>query len=121
MLGFPALENNNKRDFKKHITEALILEATKQFLGEIDQKPPIFSAIKKDGKRLYELARKGETTEYPRNYIGVGHREQAVEFARCVNAGLTESPLLTLNETYEIMKSVTTIKNQIGLKYPFEV
>ncbi|HBK71749.1 MAG TPA: tRNA pseudouridine(55) synthase, partial [Flavobacteriaceae bacterium] len=31
--------------------------------GEIDQKPPIFSAIKKDGKRLYELARAGETTE----------------------------------------------------------
>ena len=67
------------------------------------------------------VIRKGETTEYPRNYIGVGHREQAVEFARCVNTGLTESPLLTLNETYEIMKSVTTIKNQIGLKYPFEV
>jgi len=34
-----------------------------QFLGEIDQVPPIFSAIKKDGVRLYELARKGETTE----------------------------------------------------------
>jgi len=46
-----------------HITEALLKETTKQFLGEIQQKPPIFSAIKKDGKRLYELARKGETTE----------------------------------------------------------
>jgi tRNA pseudouridine55 synthase len=46
-----------------HIDEALIKETVKQFLGEIDQKPPIFSAIKKDGKRLYELARKGETTE----------------------------------------------------------
>jgi len=32
-------------------------------LGEIDQKPPIFSAIKKDGKRLYEHARAGETVE----------------------------------------------------------
>tara|TARA_R110002074_G_scaffold313635_1_gene484168 strand:+ start:2558 stop:3250 length:693 start_codon:yes stop_codon:yes gene_type:complete len=47
----------------KHITEDILTEATKNFLGEIDQKPPIFSAIKKDGKRLYELARKGETTE----------------------------------------------------------
>ncbi len=47
----------------EHITEDLLKETTTQFLGEIQQKPPIFSAIKKDGKRLYELARKGETTE----------------------------------------------------------
>ena len=47
----------------EHITEALILETTKQFLGEIDQKPPVFSAIKKDGKRLYEHARAGEVVE----------------------------------------------------------
>ena len=46
-----------------HITEELILETTKQFLGEIDQKPPVFSAIKKDGKRLYEHARAGEEVE----------------------------------------------------------
>ncbi|MBB4801244.1 tRNA pseudouridine55 synthase [Flavobacterium nitrogenifigens] len=47
----------------EHIDEALILETVKQFLGEIDQKPPIFSAIKKDGVRLYEHARAGETVE----------------------------------------------------------
>ncbi|RYJ43214.1 tRNA pseudouridine(55) synthase TruB [Flavobacterium beibuense] len=46
-----------------HITEQLIQETTKQFMGEIDQKPPVFSAIKKDGKRLYEHARKGEEVE----------------------------------------------------------
>jgi len=46
-----------------HITEALIHEAVQQFLGEIDQKPPVFSAIKKDGKRLYEHARAGEEVE----------------------------------------------------------
>ena len=46
-----------------HITEAIILETTNQFLGEIDQKPPVFSAIKKDGKRLYEHARAGEEVE----------------------------------------------------------
>lgn len=46
-----------------HITKDVLQETTKQFIGEIDQKPPIFSAIKKEGKRLYELARKGETTE----------------------------------------------------------
>lgn len=47
----------------EHITEDLIKETTKQFLGEIDQKPPVFSAIKKDGKRLYEHARAGEEVE----------------------------------------------------------
>ena len=47
----------------EHIDEALIHETVKQFLGEIDQKPPIFSAIKKDGVRLYEHARAGETVE----------------------------------------------------------
>lgn len=47
----------------EHITETLLLETTKQFLGEIDQKPPVFSAIKKDGKRLYEHARAGEEVE----------------------------------------------------------
>ncbi len=46
-----------------HIDEGLIQETIKQFLGEIDQKPPIYSAIKKDGVRLYEHARAGEVIE----------------------------------------------------------
>ena len=46
-----------------HIDETVIHETVKRFLGEIDQKPPIFSAIKKDGVRLYEHARAGETVE----------------------------------------------------------
>ena len=46
-----------------HIDDLLINETVKHFLGEIDQKPPIFSAIKKDGIRLYEHARAGETVE----------------------------------------------------------
>jgi len=45
------------------LTEDLLIKTTEQFTGEIQQKPPIYSAIKKDGKRLYELARAGETTE----------------------------------------------------------
>jgi len=46
-----------------HLTEALIQNTIPQFLGEIDQIPPVFSAIKKDGKRLYEHARAGEEVE----------------------------------------------------------
>lgn len=47
----------------QHIDENLIRKTTQKFLGQIDQKPPIFSAIKKDGKRLYEHARAGEEVE----------------------------------------------------------
>ncbi len=54
-----------------HITDQLIQETTSQFTGEIKQKPPLFSAIKKDGKRLYELARKGETTEIPTRLVSI--------------------------------------------------
>ena len=46
-----------------HITNELIHETVNQFLGEIDQKPPVFSAIKKDGIRLYEHARAGVEVE----------------------------------------------------------
>jgi tRNA pseudouridine55 synthase len=43
----------------EHLTEEAILEATKQFTGDIKQTPPIHSAVQKDGKRAYELARAG--------------------------------------------------------------
>lgn len=46
-----------------HIDEVLIHETVKQFRGEIDQIPPIFSAIKKEGVRLYEHARAGKSIE----------------------------------------------------------
>lgn len=53
----------NERFDVSHITPELIRESAAKFVGEIDQKPPIFSAIKKDGKRLYEHARAGEEVE----------------------------------------------------------
>ncbi|WP_136466752.1 tRNA pseudouridine(55) synthase TruB [Flagellimonas onchidii] len=46
-----------------HITEELIQTTAQQFLGTIEQIPPVFSALKKDGKRLYELAREGKKVE----------------------------------------------------------
>ena len=51
----------------EHITDELIHKTTEQFIGTIQQRPPIFSALKKDGKRLYELARKGETVDIPKS------------------------------------------------------
>jgi tRNA pseudouridine55 synthase len=54
-----------------HITEALIRKTTEQFLGDIQQVPPIFSALKKDGKRLYEYARAGEEIEIKKRAVRI--------------------------------------------------
>jgi tRNA pseudouridine55 synthase len=42
-----------------------------QFIGEIQQQPPIFSALKKEGKRLYEYARAGEEVEIPKRTVHI--------------------------------------------------
>ncbi|WP_294296977.1 tRNA pseudouridine(55) synthase TruB [uncultured Chryseobacterium sp.] len=46
-----------------HITEEQVKTALEKFIGEIDQTPPVFSAIKIDGKRAYDLARAGAEVE----------------------------------------------------------
>ena len=46
-----------------HLNDEALIAAKEKFKGEIDQSPPIFSAIKKEGKRLYEYARAGEKIE----------------------------------------------------------
>ena len=65
----------NERFPTEHITEALIYETLSQFIGEIDQKPPVFSAIKKDGKRLYESARAGIEVEIKTRKVTVSEFE----------------------------------------------
>ena len=47
----------------EHLTAELLRKNTALFTGEIMQKPPVFSAVKKDGKRLYEYARRGKSVE----------------------------------------------------------
>jgi len=58
-----------------HITNELIEEARQKFIGIIDQYPPIFSALKKDGKRLYEHARAGEEVEISSRKIEISEFE----------------------------------------------
>ena len=62
----------------------------------------------------------GTTTEYPNTYKGHGLREQAAELERMVRNGEIESLLLTHKMSIEIMQSLDEIRNQIGLRYPFE-
>ena len=47
----------------EHITKELVLETAKSFVGKQEQIPPMFSAVKVDGKRLYKLARVGQEIE----------------------------------------------------------
>lgn len=55
------LETEFDKEFDiSHITEEMVHEATKQFTGDIEQVPPMYSAIKIDGQRVYKKARKGE-------------------------------------------------------------
>ena len=58
-----------------HITPELIEQIRLQFVGEIEQYPPIFSALKKDGKRLYEHARAGEEVEIQARKIEISEFE----------------------------------------------
>jgi predicted dehydrogenase len=62
----------------------------------------------------------GTTTEYPNDYKGHGLREQAKEFERVVRSGAMNSPILTPDESIEIMGSLDEIRRQIGLIYPSE-
>ena len=54
-----------------HISEDLIQETRSQFVGKIEQTPPIFSALKKDGKRLYEYAREGKAVAINKRSITI--------------------------------------------------
>lgn len=60
-------------DFKpyEHITEAEVVKVIQQFTGDILQAPPIHSAIKKDGKRAYELARAGKEIQLEPRQISI--------------------------------------------------
>jgi len=56
-----------------HLNLQLIEEAAGKLTGEISQRPPVFSALKKDGKRLYEYARTGQEVEVPERSVLVTH------------------------------------------------
>lgn len=61
------------------VTEAALLAALPSFVGEIEQVPPMYSAIKQDGEKLYQLARKGITVERQPRRVTV-YQIDVVEF-----------------------------------------
>ena len=67
------------------VTDADVEEARQRFLGEIEQRPPMYSAVKVGGERLYKKARRGETVERAPRPVAVyrfdvKRRGEAVDF-----------------------------------------
>ncbi|TRZ44477.1 tRNA pseudouridine(55) synthase TruB [Robertkochia solimangrovi] len=70
------METEIDETFKtSHITNELITESVPHFIGSIEQYPPVFSALKKDGKRLYEFAREGKEVEIQPRTIEINEFE----------------------------------------------
>ncbi len=78
---------------------------------EIDRtfySPTGFTVTAKDGRLIQRVKN---------TYRHHGLREEAVEVARCLAAGLKETPLLPMDETVAILKTLDEIRRQIGLSY----
>ncbi len=117
--------------------------ARKSFVGLIDQKPPIFSAIKKNGKALYKYARAGKQVEIPTRQVniydfvlgemalpivpftvgcskGTYIRSLAFDFGRAVNAGAYLHSLVrtkigdySLKDAWNLKQLIEEIENNI--------
>ena len=61
----------NSRQSIEHIDKNILLKSTNKFIGDQFQIPPIYSAIKQNGKKLYEYARNGETIELKKRKINI--------------------------------------------------
>ena len=77
-----AMETEVDAEFPvSHITREMAEKALDSFVGEIDQVPPLFSAVKVDGKRAYRLARKGRDVELKAKKVRIAEIE-LLEFSQ---------------------------------------
>ena len=88
------LETDIDQNFPtEHINRALIEETRHKFIGKIMQRPPVFSALKKDGKRLYDYARGGENVDIPKREVQINtfeldpSRFPTISFKVCCSKG----------------------------------
>jgi len=73
-----------------HLTQSAVEAVLSQFVGKLNQVPPMYSAIQVEGKRLYDLARKGKTVEVPTRQVVI--RSLTVQGWQAA-----EQPVLTLD------------------------
>ncbi len=79
----------------EHITRGLVEETLKKFIGEIQQVPPAFSACMVNGKRAYDLARKGEEVELKPKLLVIDEIElldDGLDIAETVDKGTRSMP-----------------------------
>jgi tRNA pseudouridine55 synthase len=57
----------------RHVTPEMVITAAQSFVGIIEQIPPMYSAVRVDGKRMYVQARKGRTVEIPARQVTISH------------------------------------------------
>jgi len=136
------LESEPEQKFEvAHITPEQIREATKQFTGDIQQYPPAHSAVKIDGERLYEKARRGEEVELRVRNVTISEfeitrielpevdfrvvcskgtyiRSLADDFGKALNNGAylsrlrrTRSGNFRSGDAWEVMELVNTIRD----------
>lgn len=90
----------------EHITLENIQDVFEsQFSGEIQQVPPMYSALKRDGKKLYELARRGETVELAPRPITI-YEYQIIQY---------EAPKLILTVTCSKGTYIRSIAHDLGI------
>jgi tRNA pseudouridine55 synthase len=93
-------ENNKPYD---HITYEDVTVAAALFTGNIMQTPPIYSAVKKDGRRAYELARRGEAVELTPRPVNIK------EFAVNINLPEVHFTIVCTTGTY-----IRSLANDLG-------
>ena len=74
----PSFDLEHEIDFRyetAHITRELVEKALSQFIGEIKQIPPVYSAVKVEGKRAYDYAREGKTVELTEKILVIDELE----------------------------------------------
>lgn len=86
-----------------HITQHQVADAALKFTGDIMQVPPIYSAIKKDGKRAYEFARKGHEIELQPRQITI------TEFSTTYNHPEVKFRIVCSTGTY-----IRSLANDLG-------
>ncbi len=97
-------EPENFKPFES-VTPEQLEAVTKQFTGEIMQVPPIHSAIKKDGKRVYELARRGE-------HVELGPRKITIKEFEITNTAL---PILHFRVVCSTGTYIRSLANDVGV------
>ena len=100
------LETEEDQTFDiSHIDETLFMQSLHRFQGEIDQTPPIFSAVKVDGERAYNLARKGDNPK-------LKSRKVVIDSIEVISFDL---PKVTIRVTCSKGTYIRSLANDIGL------